>query len=162
HQVAPVFREDHSSGHRAHLVTRPADPLQPGRDARRRLDLHDEVNRAHVDAQLEAAGRDHRRQPPGFEQVLGVLALLLGDRAVVGSSGMSGTGTTTLTWMVFALGGWTTSTGADPPRNRAVSSIGRTVADSPIRCAGFGSNASSRSSDRARWAPRLVAASACT
>ena len=35
-----------------------ADPLQPGRDARRRLDLDDEVDRAHVDAQLQA-GRGH-------------------------------------------------------------------------------------------------------
>ena len=39
---------------------------------------------------------------------------------------------------------------------------GRTVADSPIRCAGLSSSWSSRSSESARCAPRLVAATACT
>ena len=39
----------------------PAHPLQPGRDARRRLDLHDQVDRAHVDAQLQRA---RSRRPP--------------------------------------------------------------------------------------------------
>ena len=57
----------------------PADALQPGRHARRRLDLHDEVDRAHVDAQLQAAGRDDGGQPAGLQELLGVLALLLGD-----------------------------------------------------------------------------------
>ena len=52
-----------------------------------------------------------------------------------------------------------------PPRNSATASTGRTVADSPIRCAGPGpsgrsSSASRRSSDSARCAPRLVAATA--
>ena len=61
---------------------------------------------------------------------------------------------------VFAAGGCTISTGTCPPRNRATSSIGRTVADSPMRCAGFSRYASSRSSDTARCAPRFVAATA--
>ncbi len=39
---------------------------------------------------------------------------------------------------------------------------GRTVADSPIRWAGRSSRASRRSRVRARWAPRLVPATACT
>ena len=51
---------------------------------------------------------------------------------------------------------------APPARNVATSSTGRTVADSPIRCAGASSSASSRSSDSARCAPRLVPATACT
>ena len=75
---------------------------------------------------------------------------------------MSSTGTTTLKSNVFAAGGCTIVTGARPPRNRATSSSGRTVADNPIRCAGLGSNSSSRSSESARCAPRLVAATACT
>ena len=78
------------------------------------------------------------------------------------SIAMSSTGTTTLTSIVFCAGGWTTSTSRVPPRNRATSSTGRTVADSPIRRAGRGSRASRRSRLRARWAPRLVAATACT
>ena len=75
---------------------------------------------------------------------------------------MSGTGTCTDRSNVLAAGGATIVVGACPDRNRATSSGGRTVADSPIRCAGFSSSWSSRSSESARWAPRLVAATACT
>ena len=46
---------------------------------------------------------------------------------------------------------------ATPPRNRATSSSGRWVADSPTRCSGRpATSASSRSSDSARCAPRLL------
>ncbi|PSK61906.1 hypothetical protein B0E53_06188 [Micromonospora sp. MH33] len=75
---------------------------------------------------------------------------------------MSSTGTWTLTSMVLLLGGCTTSTGRAPPRKRAQTSIGRTVAESPIRCAGVSSSASRRSRESARWAPRFVPATACT
>ena len=75
---------------------------------------------------------------------------------------MSSTGTTTLRSHRFSEGGATMSTGAWPPRNRATSSSGRTVALRPIRWAGFSSMASSRSRLTARWAPRLVPATACT
>ena len=47
-----------------------------------------------------------------------------------------------------------------PTRNRAISSIGFCVADSPMRTGGFGVSAASRSSDSARWLPRLLPASA--
>ena len=47
-----------------------------------------------------------------------------------------------------------------PPRNRAISSSGRCVAESPMRCGGLSVTSSSRSSVSARWAPRLVAARA--
>jgi hypothetical protein len=49
----------------------------------------------------------------------------------------------------------TTRTAA-PPRNRATSSSGRCVADSPMRCSGRPARCSSRSRDNARCAPRLV------
>ncbi len=49
------------------------------------LDLDDEVDRAHVDAQLEAAGRDEGRQAAGLELLLDRDPLLAGDRSVVGS-----------------------------------------------------------------------------
>ena len=75
---------------------------------------------------------------------------------------MSSTGTTTLRSQCFSAGGATISTGAAPPRKRATSSSGRTVADSPIRWAGRSSRESSRSREIARWAPRLVPATACT
>ena len=80
---------------------------------------------------------------------------------------MSSTGTTMVSSSCFSLGGATTVTGSAPPRNDATSSGGRTVADSPIRWTGVSSpsaarSASSRSSDRARCAPRLPPAIACT
>ena len=83
-------------------------------------------------------------------------------RAKAPGSRMSSTGTTTARSKVFAAGGCTIVTGARPPRNRATASSGRTVAERPMRCAGFGSSSSSRSRDTARCAPRLVAATACT
>ena len=75
---------------------------------------------------------------------------------------MSSIGTTTVRSQRFSLGGATTSTGLGPPRNRATSSTGRTVAESPMRWAGAASSSSSRSSDSARCAPRLVPATAWT
>ena len=68
---------------RADLVPGPTDPLQPARDRRRRLDLDDQIDRAHVDAELEAAGRDHARQPARLQIGLDQRPLLLADRAVV-------------------------------------------------------------------------------
>ena len=44
----------------------------------------DQVDRAHVDAQLQAGGGDHGGQPAGLEVLLDLGPLLLGDRAVVG------------------------------------------------------------------------------
>ena len=85
HEVAAVLREHDALAHRADLVARAADALQPARDARRRLDLDHEVDRAHVDAELEAARRDDRGEPPGLEVVLDERALLLAHRAVVGA-----------------------------------------------------------------------------
>ena len=52
------------------------------------------------------------------------------------------------------------ATGRSPPRKRPISSSGRCVADSPMRCGSTAVMAASRSSDSARCAPRLVGASA--
>ncbi len=57
-----MLGEDDAARDRADLVPGPADALQAGGDRRRRLDLHDQVDRAHVDAELEAGGGDHGRQ----------------------------------------------------------------------------------------------------
>ena len=70
---------------------------------------------------------------------------------------MSSIGTTTVRSKVLSMGGCTTVTGRPPARNVATSSTGRTVAESPIRWAGWSSRASRRSSETARCAPRLVA-----
>ena len=49
---------------------------------------------------------------------------------------------------------------AGPTRKRPTSSSGRCVAESPMRCSRRRASASRRSSESARWAPRLVAATA--
>ena len=60
-----------------------ADALQPARDRLRRLDLHDEVDRAHVDAELERRRRDEARDPPRLQVFLDLHALLARQRAVM-------------------------------------------------------------------------------
>ena len=60
-----------------------ADALQAARDRLRRLDLDHEVDRAHVDPELEARRRDEARDAPGLQILLDELALLAGERAVV-------------------------------------------------------------------------------
>ena len=57
-QVGPVLGEDAAPAGLADLVAGPADALQAAGHRARRLDLDDEVDGAHVDAQLEAAGGD--------------------------------------------------------------------------------------------------------
>ena len=78
---------------------------------------------------------------------------------------MSSTGTTTSISIVLRTPASTTVTGRGvpscwPPRNRAISSSGRWVADRPMRWGGVAHRSSSRSRVRARWEPRLVAARA--
>ncbi len=63
----------------------PADALQAAGDRLRRLDLNHEVDRAHVDSQLEARRRDEAGDATGLEILLDELALLAGERAVVRS-----------------------------------------------------------------------------
>ena len=84
-QVAAVLREDDALARRPDLVAGPADPLEPAGDARRALDLDDEVDRAHVDAELEAGRGDQRGQPAGLELLLDLEPLLAGDAAVMGA-----------------------------------------------------------------------------
>ena len=52
------------------VVPRPADALKAARDRLRALDLDDEVDRAHVDPELERRGRDQARDLPGLQQLL--------------------------------------------------------------------------------------------
>ena len=84
HQVALVFREEHAAGDIADVVAGPAGALQAARHRRRRLDLDDQVHRAHVDAEFQAGGGDHGRQAARFQRLLDLLPLLPGHRAVVG------------------------------------------------------------------------------
>ena len=60
-----------------------ADPLQAARDRLRALDLDHEVDRAHVDAELEARGGDEARDPARLQILLDDHPLLARERAVV-------------------------------------------------------------------------------
>ena len=82
-QVGAELREDAALRHAAERVPRAPDALQPARDRLRRLDLDDEVDRAHVDAELERRRRDEARDAPRLEVLLDVDALLARERPVV-------------------------------------------------------------------------------
>ncbi len=83
-QVGAELGEDAALRDVAHVVPRPPDPLEPRRDRLGRLHLDHEVDRAHVDAQLERRGGDQAGQLAGLEQVLHDQALLAREGAVVG------------------------------------------------------------------------------
>ena len=84
-QVAAEFGEDPAFRDLAERVAGAADPLQAAGHRLRRLDLDHQVDRAHVDAELERARRDQARQLPRLQQLLDQGALLVGEGAVVGS-----------------------------------------------------------------------------
>ncbi len=75
---------------------------------------------------------------------------------------MSSTGTSTWRSSSLRVPASTMATSRSPPTNRAISSSGRCVAESAIRCTSRPAVTSSRSSDSARCEPRFVAATACT
>ncbi len=70
----------------ADVVAGAADPLQPGGDRLRRLDLQHEVDGAHVDPQLQRGGRDDAGDLAGLQLLLDDQPLLARERAVVGAS----------------------------------------------------------------------------
>ena len=82
-EIAAELREDDALADRVRLVAAAADALQAAGDRRRRFDLDDQIDRAHVDAELERRGRDQRAQGAGLQQVLDLDALRPRDRAVV-------------------------------------------------------------------------------
>ena len=84
-QVAAVFGEDPAFRGLAEPVPGAADPLQAAGHRLRRLDLDHEVDGAHVDSELERAGRDQAGELAGLEQLLDQGALLVGERAVMGA-----------------------------------------------------------------------------
>ena len=82
-QVAAVLREDRPAGRLADRVTGAPDPLQAAAHRARRLDLDDEVDRAHVDAELQRRRGDDGPQFAALEAILDDDALLARQRTVV-------------------------------------------------------------------------------
>ena len=83
-QVGAELREDPPLRDGVQLVAGPADALQPARDRLRRLDLDHQVDRAHVDPELERGRCDEAGDPAGLEILLDEDALLAGEAAVMG------------------------------------------------------------------------------
>ena len=52
-QVGPMLRKDLAPAGLTHLMTGSTDALEARRDRARRCDLHNQIDRAHVDSQLE-------------------------------------------------------------------------------------------------------------
>ncbi len=75
-QVGAELREDAALRHLAERMAGAADPLQSARDRLRRLDLDDEVDGAHVDAELERRGGDEARDPARLQVLLDLHPLL--------------------------------------------------------------------------------------
>ncbi len=84
-QVATELREDPPLRDRLQVVAGAADALKAARDRLRALDLDDEVDRAHVDPELERRGRDETRDLARLEELLHDEPLLARERAVMGS-----------------------------------------------------------------------------
>ncbi len=82
-QIAPVLREDLADRWSADLVPRPPDPLQSARHGAGGLDLDDEIDRTHVDPELERAGRHQPAEASGLEVVLDLEPPLTAQRPVV-------------------------------------------------------------------------------
>src|SRR5690606_1716696 len=83
-EVAPVLGEDTAAAGFADLVAGPADALEASGHRTGGFDLDDEVDRAHVDAELEAAGGDQALEGAGLELVLDEQTALAAQGAVVG------------------------------------------------------------------------------
>ncbi len=90
-EVGAVLGEDDAVRGSADLVAGAADALHAAGDRGRRFDLDDEVDGAHVDAELERGGGDEGADLAGLEQLLDLGALGGGERAVVGAGdGLAG------------------------------------------------------------------------
>src|SRR4029453_17614606 len=83
HEIPAILRDDDPPARLIDRVARPADPLHAARDRRRRLDLDDEIDRPHVDPELEGRRRDEAADLAGLQLVLDLDALRTRERPVV-------------------------------------------------------------------------------
>ena len=82
-QIGAELGKDATLGDVADVVAGTADALHSARDGLRRLDLEHEVDRAHVDAELQRRRGDEARKAAGLQLLLHDEALLARQRAVV-------------------------------------------------------------------------------
>src|SRR5207302_10017785 len=82
-QIAAKLGDDHAAGDFANRVAGAPDALNARGHAWWRLHLEDQVDSAHVDAELEGGGGDEAAQGAGLELVLDEQALLTRDGPVM-------------------------------------------------------------------------------
>src|SRR5207244_6638721 len=82
-QLVALGGDDLAPGHAGEQVARAADPLECGGDVARRLDLDDQIDRAHVDAELERGRGDQRAQLAALEAILRLESRAARERAVM-------------------------------------------------------------------------------
>ena len=84
-EIAPKLREHDAFADGSGLMSRAADALKAAGDRGRRFDLHDEIDRAHIDAELQRRCGDQRADAAGFQQLFDFAAGIARHRAVVRS-----------------------------------------------------------------------------
>ena len=84
-QVAAVLRDDDSLARRPYRVAGPPDALHAARHRWRRLDLDDEIDRPHVDTELERRRCDQTADLSRLEAILDLDALRTGQRPMMRS-----------------------------------------------------------------------------
>ncbi len=90
-EVGAVFGKDNAFTGRSDVVASAADALHATGDRWRRLDLDDEVDRAHIDAEFERRSCDQGFDAACLEQFFNLGALRGGERAVMGAGeGLAG------------------------------------------------------------------------
>ena len=83
HQVGAVLGKENALADRVHVVAGAADALHAAGHRRRRFDLDDQIDRAHVDAQFQRRRGAQRANLPGLQLLLDHRALRRGQRAVM-------------------------------------------------------------------------------
>ena len=83
HKVRAVFGKNRSLADSSHTVAGASDALHSAGDRGWCFDLHDEINRSHVDAELERRGRDQPAQRSHLQAVFDLFALRHGHAAVM-------------------------------------------------------------------------------
>jgi hypothetical protein len=84
-QVGAILGKNDAFAGCAHMVPGPADALHGAGYGRRSLDLHHQVDRAHIDAEFERRGRDQRAQASGLQLLFDLGALRGREGAMVGA-----------------------------------------------------------------------------
>jgi hypothetical protein len=84
-QIAAELRDDDAAARGPDGVAGPADPLQAAGDGGGRLDLHDEVDGPHVDAELQRRRRHEAADLSRLQAILDLDPLGARERPVMGA-----------------------------------------------------------------------------